>query len=206
MEKAKLMQLEIEKKRKLPRNLKRSINLEIFLNLIAAIIVLAYLASINVIFYRVEKNVFEEYMKYFALGIIIVTIVVLDVAYRKDSFKIGIIATELLVCGILSLYIPYIYVHTTSEFRNMIMILPVFLVIYYVIKAIAIFKHREINYINNLSDVREIMQNSEKKEYLDEESSKSFRKKLKEEEKIKEEIKNEQKLRRLKKQLANKVK
>ena len=43
MEKAKLMQLEIEQKRRLPQNVKENIKTNIFHTLIAALIVVAYL-------------------------------------------------------------------------------------------------------------------------------------------------------------------
>ena len=114
MEKAKLMQLEIEEKRKLPQEVKENIKTNIFHSLIAAVIILAYLAAINVLYYSFEQDVFEYYMKYFALGIIIVTVIDIELAYRKDSKKLWLIGVELLVCGILSLYIPYIYLHTTA--------------------------------------------------------------------------------------------
>ena len=85
MEKAKLMQLEIEEKRKLPQNVKENIKTNIFHSLIAAAIILAYLAAINVMYYTFEQKSFEYYMKFFALGIIIVTVIDIEIAYRKDS-------------------------------------------------------------------------------------------------------------------------
>ena len=51
MEKAKLMQLEIEEKRKLPQTVKDNISTEIFQNILAAIIIVAYLCTINIIYY-----------------------------------------------------------------------------------------------------------------------------------------------------------
>ena len=55
MEKAKLMLLEIEKKRKLPKHVKETISTDIFQNLVAAIIVMAYLVTINIIYYTVQN-------------------------------------------------------------------------------------------------------------------------------------------------------
>ena len=203
MEKAKLMQLEIEKKRKLPQNVKDNISTDIFQNLLAAIIIVAYLCAINIIYYKVNSIMFENYMKYFALGIILLTIVVFEVAYRKDSIKYCLIGIELLVCGVLSLYIPYIYLHTTKILRNIIMILPVCLVIYYAIKSLLIFKQKQFKYQNNLSDVKEIVKETEKVSYLDEDSKKLYREKKREEEIIKEQLRNEQKIRKIKKQQKN---
>ena len=62
MEKAKLMQLEIEEKRKLPQNVKENIKTNIFHSLIAAAIILAYLAAINVMYYSFEQASFEYFL------------------------------------------------------------------------------------------------------------------------------------------------
>lgn len=201
MEKAKLMLLEIEKKRKLPKSVKETISTDIFQNLVAAIIVVAYLSAINVIYYSFETNIFEEYMKYLALGIILVTIIVFELSYRKKSLKFCFIGIELLSCGVLSLYIPYIYLHTTRALRVGIMVLPAVLLIYYAIKSLLIFKQKKFHYQNNLSDVKQILKDTEKTSYLDEESSKTYRAKTREEEKIRQQIRKEQKTRKMKKEL-----
>lgn len=203
MEKAKLMQLEIEEKRKLPQDVKENIKTNIFHNLIAAVIILAYLAAINVIYYTFKQNDFEYYMKYFALGIIVVTVIDLELAYRKDSKKLWLIGVELLACGILSLYIPYIYLHTTTYLRNCVMLLPAVLLIYYVFKSMIIFKQNQFKHRNNLSDVKELL-NDERKSYLDEQSTKSYRAKMEEEEEIRKVIIKRQKMRTIQKEKENK--
>ena len=195
MEKAKLMQLEIEEKRKLPQDVKENIKTNIFHSFIAAVIILAYLAAINVMYYSFDQAIFEHYMKYFALGIIIVTVIDIEIAYRKDSKKLWLIGLELLACGILSLYIPYIYLHTTTYLRNCVMILPAVLIIYYLFKSVVIFKQNQFKHRNNLSDVKELLSNDERKSYLEEVSTKTYRAKLEEEEEIRKVIIKRQKMR-----------
>ncbi len=201
MDKAKLMQLEIDKKRQLPDRVKNNISTDIFQNIIIAIIIIAYLFAINLVYYNFESNIFEEYLKFFALGIILFTIIMFEIAYRKNSLKFCFIGIELLICAVLSLYIPYIYLHTTKELRVSIMILPCGLLIYYAIKSVLIFKQKKFSYQNNLSDVKEMMKYTEKTSYLDEDSTKTYRKKAEQEEKIRLEIRKEQKVRKLRKQL-----
>ena len=84
------------------------------------------------------------------------------------------------------------------------MILPVCLTIYYAIKSLMIFKQKQFKYQNNLSDVKEIVKETEKTSYLDEDSKKIYREKTREEEKIRQEIEKEQKIRKIKKQLQKK--
>lgn len=196
MEKAKLMQLEIEQKRKLPKSLKEKISTKIFQDLLIAVIVMAYFCIINVSYYNFENNKFEEYLKYFALAISVFTVIAFEIAYRKNSVGIMIIGIELLACGILSLYIPYIFLHTNRAFRISIMVLPIVLVIYYGVKAFIVFKQNQIRYRSNLSDVKEIVKETEKSSYLEEESTKTYRAKKTEEKIIREKIRVAQKIRR----------
>lgn len=200
MEKAKLMQLEIEQQRKLPKEVKDNINTVIFQNLLAATIIMAYFCLINITYYNFEHSIFEEYMKYFALGIILVTVFDIEIAYRKNSIRLWIIGIEFLAIGVVSLYIPYIYLHTSSIIRIIIMILPAILVIYYFFKSLIIYKQKQFHYQNNLSDVKEIMKYDENKSYLDEKSTKTYRAKTEEEEVIKTVILKEQAIRRKKRQ------
>lgn len=202
MEKAKLMQLEIERQRKLPREVKNNINTIIFQNLLAATIITAYFCLINVTYYKFESSRFEEYMKYFALGIILITVLDIEIAYRKNSIKLWIIGGEFLISGIVSLYIPYVYLHTNNIIRIIIMVLPAILVVYYLFKSFVIYKQKKFHYQNNLSDVKEIMKDDENKSYLEEESIKSYRAKTEEEESIKKVILKEQAIRRKRRQLA----
>ena len=201
MEKAKLMQLEIEEKRKLPKNVKDEIVVKIFHTLIVAIIIVLYFLTVNLFYYNFEAAQFEVFMKYYALIIIVATVVMFEVGYRKDSIKFAVIGVELLACGILSLYIPYIFLHTTKALRLSIMILPIPVLLYYLFKSLFIYKKDKFHYQNNLSDIKELVKDTEKKSYLEEESSKSYRAKMQEEEEIRKVIISEQKLRRKKKQM-----
>lgn len=210
MEKAKLMQLEIEEKRKLPKKIKDNISTNIFQDLIVAIIIMLYFCVINFSYYHFENNVFEENMKYFAFAIIILTVITFEISYRKSSIKLLIIGLELFSCGVLSLYIPYVFLHSNSAFRISIMILPVFLIIYYALKSFIIFKGKQLEYRNNLSDIKEIVKDTEKLSYIEEESTKSYRQKVEQEKLFKEKVRKDQKIKKIrkeaeaKKQIANK--
>ena len=195
MEKAKLMQLEIEEKRKLPISVKNVISTKIFQVLVIATIIMAYFCIVNFIYYKFDNVKFEELLKYFAIIISLCTVITFEISYRKNSIKLLIIGIELFFCGVFSLYIPYLFLHTNSAIRISAMILPSFLIIYYGIKSIVIFKTNQIEYRNSLSDVKEIV-NNKKEGYLEEKSEKSFRAKLKREKILKQQIMQEQKIRK----------
>ena len=179
MDKALLMQKEIEEKRKLPIEVKDKIDKSVFYNFIMAIIIMLYLCSINLLFYLVSENEFNNYIKILALGIVLVTVTTFEIAYRRDSAVICIVGIELLVCSILSLYIPYIYLHSTIVFRTITMCIPIIFAIYYVAKSIIIYLKDGFNYRNNLSDIKEIINDDSNRSYLDEDSRKILREKAK---------------------------
>ncbi len=188
MENLELMQKEIESKRKLPKEVKDTIKTQVFYNFLVAIIIVIYLCIVNILFYQLTETAFESDMKIFALGMILVTVGMFEMAYRKESSKICIIGIELFICSIISLYIPYIYLHTNITFRQVVMALPVGLVLYYIVKAMIIYKEKKFQYQNHLSDVKEMMQYTEETGYLDEDSKKTYREKRKQEAKRQEAI------------------
>lgn len=192
-----LIELEFENKNKLPQEVKNKINTNILKNLIVAVIIMVYLLIINIT-YSKAGEAFEEYVKYYAFVVVISAVVLFELAYSKKSLFFGIIGIELLSFGVISLFIPYIYLHTNSTIRNVIILLPAILIIYYLIKSAIIFKKGKIDYSNSLSDIKDILKD-DKKSYLDENSGKVFKEKLKEEAKIKEIIKKEQEIRKKKK-------
>ena len=194
MENSELIE-EIESSRKIPKEVKEKINTKIFKNLIAAVVVMAYLLLINFTYHKSSN--FEELVKYYSCVISIVSVVFFEIAYNKKNVFYCIIGIELLSCGILSIYIPYIYLHTNTKFRTVVMMLPAILVVYYFIKALIISKKEKIEYKESLSDIKDILKD-DKTSYLDENSEKTYKNKLKEEEKYKQAIKKEQEIRRKK--------
>lgn len=200
MEKAKLMQLEIEEKRKLPKKIRDNISINIIQDLIVAIIIMIYFCIINFSYYNLENYVFEENMKYLALGIIILTVIVFEFSYRKNSIKLLVIGIELFSCAVLSLYVPYIFVHSSSAIRISIMILPAFLILYYGIKSFIVFKRKQFEYRNNLSDIKDLLKDTENISYIEEDSKKLYREKVEEEQLFREKVRKEQKIKKIRKE------
>lgn len=200
MENAKLMQLEIEEKRKLPKKIKDNISTNIFQDLLVAIIIMSYFCAVNFSYYKFENNIFEKIMEYFALGLVILTVIIFELSYRKNSKQLLIIGLELFSCAVLSLYIPYIFLHSTSAIRISVMILPAFLIIYYAIKSFIIFKRKQFEYRNNLSDIKEILKDTEKLSYIEEESTKTYRERVEQENLFRQNVRKEQKIKKIRKE------
>ena len=188
-EKLELVEKEIEEKRKLPFDIKNEIFKSIFHNLLIAVIIMVFLCVVNVLFRFLDEITFEIAMKYLALFIIIVTVIVIEVAYRRSSKRTALIGIELLLISVFSLYVPYFYLMASPFFMKLSIIVPGLIAAYYVMKAILIFKSGEFKYHDDLSDVKDILK-EEKKSYIEE---------FEEEEKKEEAKKQEKKTKKSKK-------
>ena len=167
------VQKEISTKIKLPKEEKQKIYKKIFVNLLIALAILIYFIFLNLGYMRLEKEVFENDLKVFAVILICSTIYFIEKAYKTDRGTYLSYAIELFVLSVITLYMPYVYYYHNSIAQFLFTTSAVYIFIYYAIKSIVIYVINKNRYISCRSDVKEIVKD-EKISYLDEESSKKF--------------------------------
>lgn len=167
------IQKEISTKIKLPKEEKQKIYKKIFVNLLIALSVLIYFIFLNLGYMRLEKEVFENDLKVFAVILICSTIYYIEKAYKTDRGTYLSYAIELFVLSIITLYMPYVYYYQNTLAQLIFTTSAVYIFIYYAIKSIVIYVINKNRYIKCESDVKDIIKD-EKVSYLDEESSKKF--------------------------------
>ena len=167
------IQKEISTKIKLPKEEKQNIYIKIFVNLLIALSVLIYFIFLNLGYMRLEKDVFENDLKVFAVILICSTIYFIEKAYKTDRGTYLSYAIELFVLSIITLYMPYVYYYQNTLAQLIFTTSAVYIFIYYAIKSIVIYVINKNRYIKGESDVKDIIKD-EKVSYLDEESSKKF--------------------------------
>lgn len=188
---------EIDKRSRVPRSFKKYLENEIFQNLIVAVLLSFYFLIIDILFFKLNGASFEGVLKYFALIMIFVTVALFEIAYKKDSRKIMFYGIECLISGILTLYVPFIFLYTNKAVKIIFILLPAIYSFYYILKSVILYKGKEIKYVSdNMSDVKEILEFDEKESYIDEKSEKTYRKKQEHEKEIKKLIEKEQKLKK----------
>lgn len=171
MEKEKLMEKEIEEKRKITDEVRKKIDNEVFYNFLLAVVIMVYMFFINFGFLNLKTEVFKIYIKILTLIIASLTIFFFELSYRKDNLKYTLTGIELLICATIVVYIPFIYLKTNELIKQLIMLVPVYYSLYYSVKNYIIYKKEVFKYQNNLSDVKEIVKNEEES-YLEEDSKK----------------------------------
>ena len=167
------IQKEISTKIKLPKEEKQNIYIKIFVNLLIALSVLIYFIFLNLGYMRLEKEVFENDLKVFAVILICSTIYFIEKAYKTDRGTYLSYSIELFVLSIITLYMPYVYYYQNTLAQLIFTTSAVYIFIYYAIKSIVIYVINKNRYIKGESDVKDIIKD-EKVSYLDEESSKKF--------------------------------
>lgn len=166
------MEKELENKRKLTKEVKDKINAKVFENLALSILYMLVMIAINILYLNAKASDFIIGVKLFSVLSIFITVVIFETAYRKENIEIMFSAIELLAFSIIVMYIPYIYIYMKDMVRQIFMLTPVFFAIYYVAKSIFMNIKISRDYLNNLSDVKEIVKDDENSSYLDEESTK----------------------------------
>lgn len=90
MEKSEKMVEELTKRRRMTKIVKDMLHKRIFANCLVAICVVLYISIINVIYIHTGSNISEIVLKVLAMLSILITIVIFEIAYRKDSGKLAI--------------------------------------------------------------------------------------------------------------------
>ncbi len=157
MKKSTKMVEEITEKRKMTQTVKDNLNKTIFHNCLIAIALMLYICMIDAVYIYVQPEIVNLLFKVFPMICIGVTVVMFEIAYRKDKGSLAIVGIEFLVVSILVLYLPKIYENLDKIFCKELTFIPLFLAIYYIAKSIVIYVKTEKNYQNNLSDVKEII-------------------------------------------------
>lgn len=164
----------IKEKKSLPKEIKQKIVNNIFFNCLIYILMLILTLIVNISFYKFSIRTFEAYIDIIQIACCLISVAVLETAYRKDSGILGIYGIEVLLFSISVLFVPYSYItkSNTDLLKNVILVFAV----YYFLKMFIMSIHTRNKYIReNMSDVKEIVK-EEKESYIDEESTKTLKK------------------------------
>lgn len=146
-----------KEKNKIPNDVNKKIIKNIFINLIIAIIVMLYLMGINEVSLNVEQETLENIMKVSTLTLLGMGLILIEIAYKKESRKYFIHSVEALVIAAHSLSIMHVIKVFDFNFEVYILTSSYIFSIYYVLKTILIYTKGQRDYFNSLSDISEIV-------------------------------------------------
>lgn len=149
------------KEKQLEAEMKNKINKEIFFNIIIAIILLAYFFLIPVIQNKfLNENIFE-YLRIPATVFFLLTLIFLEMSYKKDSGKVFLRGIEFAIISAHTLSIQYIITKYNINLQLYLTISSYVFAIYYVLKSIIIYTKMRREYLKSLSDISDIVKEEE---------------------------------------------
>lgn len=138
---------------------RKKVNEKIFENIIIAVAIMLYFIIINFSYYRIDESSLIIGLKIVSMVILLLSIIIFEIAYKKDSGKIAIYGIEILVLASHALSIMQVVEIAKIKFTTYIVISAYTFVIYYILKAIILYTIDERNYLKSLSDIKDIVNN-----------------------------------------------
>lgn len=154
---------EIDEKTKLPNEVKDKIKKEVFTNIVVAAVIVTYFIFIVLGSIGSVKNVRIIDLNIFSMIFLGIAIVLFEVAYRRDQGNIAIYGIESLVVAIFTLFLPYIIFELDETHKKYYLLASIYIAAYYILKSIYIATRTRVEYMNSISDVKEIVKKEKPK-------------------------------------------
>lgn len=168
-----------KKNKKLPKEISQEILKKMFGSLLRAVGIMFYFMILNLAYSTMKQERLIGDIEVFAGVFLLVGIVFLEKAYKRDSGTIAINGIEFLVLSLHSLSIMHVITMFKYDFRFYLLTSSYVFSVYYVLKAIILYTKGRKDYLNSLSDISEIVKKEEpakkeaKKRKLEEEENKT---------------------------------
>lgn len=150
-----------KEKKTLPKEISQEILKKIFRNLLRAIGIMFYFIILNLAYSTMKQERLIGDIEVFAGAFLIIGIVLLEIAYKKDDGSMGITGVEFLFLSLHSLSIMHIITLFRYDFRFYLLTSSYVFSIYYVFKSILLYTKGRKEYLESLSDISEIVKKEE---------------------------------------------
>ncbi|MCI8383792.1 MAG: hypothetical protein HFJ33_02850 [Clostridia bacterium] len=149
------------KNKKLPKEISQEILKKIFRNLLRAVGIMFYFMILNLAYFTMQQERLLGDIEVFAGAFLVVGIVLLERAYKKDEGSIAVTGMECLFLSLHSLSIMHVITLFKYDFQFYLLTSSYVFSIYYVFKAIILYTKGRKDYLNSLSDISEIVKKEE---------------------------------------------
>lgn len=159
---------------KVPKEQKEKTYTKLFINFLVAIVIFVFFFVLNILYTKVDGVLFERIIHIISCVLVVGLIVEIEIAYRKDNDALAVHGMELFCICMLTIFMPYVYLHRGFTYKFLYSMTSTYIAIYYSIKCLIIYLRDMKKYKNELSDVKEIVNDTKKESYLDEKSKRKF--------------------------------
>ena len=147
----------IEEKKKIPKNIKDKISAKILENIIFSIVVTIYLSGLNLGMSNIPTENYLIDLKVFSMILLISTIILFEIAYKKDKSGLWLHGIEVMVIAVFTIYLIYLYSIYYNSFGSIVFSFAFIYIIYYAIKCFFMKRKIVIDYNKSLIDIGEIV-------------------------------------------------
>lgn len=151
------LEKEIINKKRLPEEEKTKIYKKVFENMLIADILMAFFYLISLGSFNIETQTFLMDLKVFSVGLILFTIILFEISYRKENGNLCIHGIECMAVAICILFFNYLYTMYMKDFYLYVSTFAYISSAYYIGKSIMIYRKMKKQYIASLSDIDEII-------------------------------------------------
>ena len=152
-----------EKKQKEKNSIMEETKKKIIKNSIVAALILLSFVGIFVAYSVVQDNMFTRIWQGITMSLLVVSIVIFEFAYKKDSGTLALNGIEILVLACFALTIEYIKIRFNVEIKIYTIVFGVVFLVYYLLKTFIIYTSGRKQVLNSLSDIAEIVKEDKPK-------------------------------------------
>lgn len=155
MKKKELETLEkINEERKLNKETKKKIQKKVLKNFLFATGILLFFAILKLLAINLEKQLIILIYKVLSVSVFVVTLILFEVAYKKDNDSLAITSIEMFFLSILTLLTPYTLISRPSIYTS---IIGVYFTVYYMVKNFIIYRQEKKEYLKEKNDITQIV-------------------------------------------------
>ena len=148
-----------EKKKKIDKNLLK----DIITNLVYGLIIAIYIICFNWQHEAIGANWLGKYINISSMAFLAISIVMLELAYRKDKAKMFVYGIEFIVLATFTILIQHMPKIIKCSIKQYTQIGLAVFVAYYIIKIGILYTKRKHDELKSLSDIKEIVKEEPRK-------------------------------------------
>ncbi len=146
----------IEENKKISIKFSKKIKILVFINIIIALVLAIYFFLMNLSLIQVDMKLNLKIYNIASIIISVLSVVLLEISYKKENGYIFLHGIEAFVVSIVTLYIINVYMVNINLYNNIILVIPLVIGAYYIIKALTIYikmKKEDLKQKNDISEI-----------------------------------------------------
>lgn len=150
---------EIKKQKTIPEERKKKINKRVFQNIIIAVFIVLYFIFLNLGFAHIEAKSYIIVLQVLSMLTIAGTIIIFEIAYKKDSGELTIYGIEALALSITTLMTIYTLINFKDKYTYINNAISMLFGTYYVGKSIVVYVKMRKRALKRANDIHKIAKN-----------------------------------------------